>query len=209
MTCLNCHREVNEGDRFCPWCGQPQDAQAQPRSPEPDVVHPAGTTPEPPGAAPEERELRELRSDIDAVTTEVARLSLRLTNLERQRDTLQARERGQRPAAPPASAPGPEQAVGQPGAGGNSGTCRGPGTWAACASREGRMFIRGQDRLMRPWAGRTRVHAAASGRRQALLPAGAAPVSRLCRRCPRRTSQAGTGSGCWAATGWPASGQWR
>ena len=74
MACPNCGAELADRDRFCPWCGAPQ----QPPPPDPGVPLPGGE-----GTGPESRdaEIRELRAAVDAMTSELARLSLRLSEL--------------------------------------------------------------------------------------------------------------------------------
>ena len=106
MKCSNCSQDIGEADQFCPWCGAPQADSSSPGNaePEPGVEVPEGTSLDPSVSASQDRELRELRSDVDAVTTEVVRISLRLSDLERQRV---ARPAGQRQVAPSAPAPAP------------------------------------------------------------------------------------------------------
>ena len=76
MACPNCGAELADRDRFCPWCGAPQ----QPP--------PSDTSAPPPGnegtdPASRDAEIRELRAAVNAMTNELARLSLRLSDLER------------------------------------------------------------------------------------------------------------------------------
>ena len=80
MDCKNCGREIVDRDRFCPWCGSPNVA-------EPGSEVSAADTP-----SSSADELRELRAAVNSMTSELAKLSLRLSDLERG-------------AAPTASAP--------------------------------------------------------------------------------------------------------
>ena len=76
MACPNCGAELADRDRFCPWCGAPQ--QPPPRD--------TGTpSPGSEGAdlASRDAEIGELRAAVNAMTNELARLSLRLSDLER------------------------------------------------------------------------------------------------------------------------------
>ena len=68
MACSNCGRELSGRNRFCPWCGTPNASAAEPT-----------------GSDGQEEELRQLRSAVNSMTRELAQLSLRLEDLERQR----------------------------------------------------------------------------------------------------------------------------
>ena len=85
MACPNCGAELADRDRFCPWCGAPQ----QPPPPFTSAPSPGS---EGTGPASRDAEIQELRAAVNAMTTELARLSLRLSDLERG---------GASPAAPP------------------------------------------------------------------------------------------------------------
>ena len=98
MTCPNCGREMGVADRFCPWCGAPPDGSSRPSGAESNVEGTGDPTDTAAGSTLEDRELRQLRTDVDAITTEVARILLRLSTLERQR-----------PLAGPETAPLPER----------------------------------------------------------------------------------------------------
>ena len=76
MACPNCGAELADRDRFCPWCGAPQ----QPPPPDTSVPPPGS---EGAGLASRDAEIRELRAAVNAMTNELARLSLRLSDLER------------------------------------------------------------------------------------------------------------------------------
>ena len=76
MACPNCGAELADRNRFCPWCGAPQ----QPP--------PSDTGTQSPGSegadlASRDAEIGELRAPVNAMTNELARLSLRLSDLER------------------------------------------------------------------------------------------------------------------------------
>ncbi len=73
MVCLNCGGELTSGDRYCPWCGAPQSG-----TPAPGPVSPE------PGASSDQAELRELRAAVAGMTSDLARLSARLSVLERR-----------------------------------------------------------------------------------------------------------------------------
>ncbi len=104
MNCPNCGREMVVADRFCPWCGAPLDGSGGPAGQEMHVERAGDSPPTPVGPTLEDRELRQLRTDVDAITTEVARISLRLSDLERQRGVRQA---GQRTVPPQSQPPAP------------------------------------------------------------------------------------------------------
>ncbi len=101
MACPNCGAELADRDRFCPWCGAPQqpppsDSDAPPGN--------EGTGPESPesGDSPSRgEELRELRAAVNAMTAELARLSLRLSDLERGGASSSAPPQPSAPATPP------------------------------------------------------------------------------------------------------------
>ncbi len=76
MACPNCGAELADRDRFCPWCGAPQ----QPPPPDTGTPPPASEGADP---ASSDAEIRELRAAVNAMTNELARLSLRLSDLER------------------------------------------------------------------------------------------------------------------------------
>ena len=76
MACPNCGAELADRDRFCPWCGAPQ----QPPPPDADAPPPGSEGDDP---ASRDAEIRELRAAVNAMTSELARLSLRLSALER------------------------------------------------------------------------------------------------------------------------------
>ena len=76
MACPNCGAELADRDRFCPWCGAPQ------QPPPSDADHPPPGSEET-GPAARDAEIRELRAAVNAMTSELARLSLRLSDLER------------------------------------------------------------------------------------------------------------------------------
>ena len=209
MKCSNCSQDIGEADQFCPWCGAPQADSSSPGNaePEPGVEVPEGTSLDPSVSASQDRELRELRSDVDAVTTEVVRISLRLSDLERQRV---ARPAGQRQVAPsaPAPAPVPERPTTAP-------------TASAPTPVGERVPVQPAPRAATPAVPSRAGHAeAAQGRAYAsgqavpllgrlLLPEEAALAPLLCLLYLFPTSASGTGSGWWEATGWPASGWWR
>ena len=97
MNCNNCGQQVREGDRFCPWCGSPTPAST--------VASSAPPTGDSAGA---DQEVRQLRADLDAVTVEVGRISLRLGVLERRGGTEAASRPAQLPPpAPVAATPAP------------------------------------------------------------------------------------------------------
>ena len=85
MACPNCGAELADRDRFCPWCGAPQ----QPPPSDADATPPGSEGADP---ASRDAEIRELRAAVNAMTSELARLSLRLSALEGG---------GASPAAPP------------------------------------------------------------------------------------------------------------
>ena len=85
MACPNCGAELADRDRFCPWCGAPQ----QPTPSDADAPPPGSEGGDP---ASRDAEIRELRAAVNAMTSELARLSLRLSALEGG---------GASPAAPP------------------------------------------------------------------------------------------------------------
>ena len=76
MACPNCGAELADRDRFCPWCGAPQ----QPPPSDAGAPSPASEGADP---ASRDAEIRELRAAVNAMTNELARLSLRLSALER------------------------------------------------------------------------------------------------------------------------------
>ena len=76
MACPNCGAELADRDRFCPWCGAPQ--QPPPR----DTGAPSPGS-EGADLASRDAEIGELRAAVNAMTNELARLSLRLSDLER------------------------------------------------------------------------------------------------------------------------------
>ena len=82
MDCKNCGREITGRDRYCPWCGSPNVAESGDEIPASDAPSPSAD------------ELRELRAAVNSMTSELAQLSLRLSDLESR-------------AAPPASASRP------------------------------------------------------------------------------------------------------
>ena len=90
MACPNCGAELADRDRFCPWCGTPQ----QPPPSDTDTPPPGG---EGTGPASRDAEIRALRAAVNAMTNELARLSLRLSELERG----SAAPSAPRPPAPP------------------------------------------------------------------------------------------------------------
>ena len=93
MACPSCGLEVETGARFCPWCGAPQPVEAEPGVP--------------PSGGDADEELRELRAAVNSMTTELARLSLRLSDLEQQRGAAPGAPPQPRPEASPASTPPP------------------------------------------------------------------------------------------------------
>ena len=102
MACPNCGAELADRDRFCPWCGAPQ----QPPPSDPDASPPGseGTgsaSPEPGDSASRDAELRELRAAVNAMTAELARLSLRLSALEGGSASSPAPPQPSAPATPP------------------------------------------------------------------------------------------------------------
>ena len=95
MACPNCGAELADRDRFCPWCGAPQ----QPLPSDADAPSPASE-----GAASASRhaEIQELRAAVNAMTSELARLSLRLSALERGgASTVAPPPQPSAPATPP------------------------------------------------------------------------------------------------------------
>ncbi len=95
MTCPNCGGEVTAGSRYCPWCGAPQ------------APAPSGpATPGASGSAANDVEIRELRAAVDAMTAELARLSLRLAALER--DSGSSAAQPQPPSVVPPAPPVPQ-----------------------------------------------------------------------------------------------------
>ena len=113
MNCRNCGLELEANDRFCPWCRAPQ----SPQDVQPDAAasNGEGAGPQSPpqgGPDPADQELRDLRLAVNSMTTELARLSLRLSALERERGDAAA----PRPAPPPAPAPPPRTPAGEPAA---------------------------------------------------------------------------------------------
>ena len=87
-ACRNCGRDVEATDRYCPWCGAANRPLDGPEN--------AG-----PGAAPDASgdELRALRASVNAMSTELGRVSLRLDALERERAAPSG------PAVTPSEAP--------------------------------------------------------------------------------------------------------
>ena len=79
MNCHNCGQQVDEGDRFCPGCGEPRSSSTGPGS---SHSGDESTLPDP--------EVRQLRLDLDAVIAEVGRLSQRMGILERRSSGSQA-----------------------------------------------------------------------------------------------------------------------
>ena len=114
MNCPNCGRDIVPADRFCPWCGAPQHGPSGPIGVESNVEGNRDPAEVPAAFSTEDRELRQLRTDVDAVTTEVALISSRLSDLERQRGT---RQPGQRPLMVPETAPSSGQHAASPAAG--------------------------------------------------------------------------------------------
>ena len=94
MACPNCGAELADRDRFCPWCGAPQ----QPPPPNTGAPSPGSE-----GDAPASRdaEIGELRAAVNAMTNELARLSLRLSALERGDASTVAPPPPAAPATPP------------------------------------------------------------------------------------------------------------
>ena len=92
-ACGNCGRDVASADRYCPWCGEPQRP-----SDGPDDTGATG-----PGAGPDAsgEELRALRASVNAMTAELARVSLRLEVLEGERATPRRTPADATTAAPP------------------------------------------------------------------------------------------------------------
>ena len=97
MICPNCGLEMGERGRFCPWCGAPQAVLTGPDAPEIGVEDSGAVSSRASDHAPEDQELRELRSDFDAMAAEMGRLSLRLYDLERRRGVSGSSQ----PATPP------------------------------------------------------------------------------------------------------------
>ena len=134
MVCNSCGREMADRSRYCPWCGWPQAPQPEPYVPPPD------------GQDSPDEELRQLRAAVNSMTAELARLSLRLSALERGSASSPAPP--QQPAPPPAQAATPA-APAHPAPGADSGGAmeatdarlrggRSPATAAAAAGgREG------------------------------------------------------------------------
>ncbi len=81
MNCSRCNRQIGEGDRYCPWCGEPVALPAEADSQGVGDDAPGATASEPIAS---DRELRAFRTDLDSVVSEVSRLSLRLVDLERR-----------------------------------------------------------------------------------------------------------------------------
>ena len=85
MACPSCGRELAARDRFCPWCGAPQPAPPEPHA----AASGSGETGPPQSESsetdPSDEELRQLRAAVNAMTSELARLSLRLSVLEQGR----------------------------------------------------------------------------------------------------------------------------
>ena len=101
MACPNCGAELADRDRFCPWCGAPQ----QPPPPDTDAPPPGS---EGTGPASRDAEIRELRAAVNAMTNELARLSLRLSDLEKGGASTVAPPP---PPAAPATPPEPQAAT--------------------------------------------------------------------------------------------------
>ena len=104
MACTNCGAELAERDRFCPWCGTPQvrapaDRQSENQEPGPSPSESGDD-------ASREAELRDLRVTVDSMISELAQLSLRLSDLERGSQSIPAP-----PRPPVASPPRQSQAV--------------------------------------------------------------------------------------------------
>ena len=78
MHCSNCGREIRERDRYCQWCGAPNAPESPPETAKSDQL----TT--------SEQELRALRASVDSMTADLARLQLRLSDLERSIGTSSA-----------------------------------------------------------------------------------------------------------------------
>ncbi len=107
MTCRNCDRPVASSDRFCQWCGTPDPAHR----PDEDSEAAEAAAPPAPGSDPStDAELRELRATINSMTGELARLSLRLEDIERARPVAPVSRRpqaGVAPASQPEAMPEP------------------------------------------------------------------------------------------------------
>ena len=101
MACPNCGAELADRDRFCPWCGAPQ----QPPPPDTGAPPPGSEGDDP---ASRDAEIRELRASVNAMTSELARLSLRLSDLERGGASTVAPPT---PQAAPATPPEPRAAT--------------------------------------------------------------------------------------------------
>ena len=111
MTCTGCGRDLQDFDRYCPWCGTPQPAATG--VPGPPVSDPG--TPDASGAGSSGEEVRQLRAAVSRMSVELARLSMRLETLEREGASTSApRQPAQQ--IQPVAAPGPQQSVapGQP-----------------------------------------------------------------------------------------------
>ena len=106
MKCRNCGGEATPGNRYCPWCGTANPVPGEPEAPQPSGEPTTGESPD-----ATEDELRQLRVAVNSMTSELARLSLRLETLERQRAA------GSAPAIRPPERPTPPpQREGQPAA---------------------------------------------------------------------------------------------
>ena len=105
MNCRICGLEIEGSDRFCQWCGSPNSA-----SDGPGVSSAEGAAgPAPATSAGWGEELRSLRTEVDSMTDQLGRVSLRLSVLEDARGTSGApRQAGPSPAPPsppPAATP--------------------------------------------------------------------------------------------------------
>ena len=104
MECPNCGKHTDEGDRYCPWCGEPVTGATAPAVSGSADAGAREDEAGPTGSAPDARELREFRVDLESVTVEVGRLTQRLLDLERRFGTSGAAGREPGPARhqPPA-----------------------------------------------------------------------------------------------------------
>ncbi len=113
MTCNHCGLDIGAGNHYCPWCGEPQPGGAAPAEPDFPESGDAGTgavSSGPEDSAPVEEQLRQLRATVASQNAELARMSQRLSALERGSAAPDAPQQPQpetplAPPQPPAAAP--------------------------------------------------------------------------------------------------------
>ena len=186
LNCRNCDSAATASDRFCPWCGAPDRL-----SDETGISSSAGDAggPAPGPSDPADEELRKLRAAVNSMTDELARLSLRLSVLEREGGSSGASQQAQ-PSAPPSPPPpvAVPSALRPPSPEHESAPA--PSSSAAATpaipSQVGQADAAlGREAAQPPGAGRRRQR-----RLRRVAVAGLSP-------CRRWTSRNGTGSGCW------------